>query len=163
MVRPSWSRHHDQSTARPAEEWVRRSAPELRIVPEDPWQTAQDRLAAIRTRLKTITARTVDGRSGPRRHGNESQYLLSGFPRCAAIFPQIVVPRLCYRRRFACADLPHRRHVVGCYEHAAESILIDCTLNLGSGFLAVALALVVVLPVLPVLPLVPVTSTVCPR
>jgi site-specific DNA recombinase len=79
--RNRWGQH-DQS-ARPAEEWLRRSAPELRIVPEHLWQAAQDRLAGIRARLETITGRTVDGRSGPRRRGNESRYLLSGFSRCA--------------------------------------------------------------------------------
>ena len=51
----------------------------------------------------------------------------------------------------------------GCYEQVAESILTDSTLNIGSGFLSVALSLVVVSVVVPVLPLVPVTSTLCPR
>jgi hypothetical protein len=44
---------------------------------------AHGRLTDIRTRLETITGRRVGEASGPRRRGNESSYLLSGFARCA--------------------------------------------------------------------------------
>src|ERR1700688_1128764 len=67
--------HHAPST--------RRRAPELRIVSEALWESAHSRLTAIRTHLEQITGRRVDGKSGPRRRGNESPYLLSGFARCA--------------------------------------------------------------------------------
>jgi hypothetical protein len=79
--RNRWGQH--QQTARSQDEWVRLPAPELRIISEALWESAHSRLTAIRTHLEQITGRRVDGKSDPRRRGNESPYLLSGFARCA--------------------------------------------------------------------------------
>jgi hypothetical protein len=79
--RNRWGQHDQQPRA--AGEWLQLPAPELRIVPEDLWQAAHGRLMSIRARLEKVTGRTMDGKSGPRRRGNDSAYLLSGFARCA--------------------------------------------------------------------------------
>ena len=79
--RDRWGQHHQH--ARPDSEWIRRPAPELRIVSEDLWQAAHGRLAGIRAQLEKATGQAAGGRHGARRRGNESPYLLSGFARCA--------------------------------------------------------------------------------
>ena len=61
-------------SGRPESEWLRREAPELRVVDEDVWAAAHARLAGLRTRLA--------GRAVIRRDV-ESRWLLSGFARCA--------------------------------------------------------------------------------
>ena len=76
----------DQS-ARPAGEWLSIAAPDLRIVPEELWQSAHTRLQGISEHLMKASG----GRIGARRHDIESRFLLSGFARCAvcggAFFP----------------------------------------------------------------------------
>jgi site-specific DNA recombinase len=63
----------------PESEWVKRERPELRIVSDDLWQRAHDRLAATRA----VYLRRNDGRlSSKPESGLESKYLLSGFLRC---------------------------------------------------------------------------------
>jgi site-specific DNA recombinase len=79
--RNRWGQQQQQ--ARPATDWLRVDAPALRIVSDEQWNAAHQRLAGIRSRLEHLTGRAVDGRSGPRRRGNDSAYLLSGFARCA--------------------------------------------------------------------------------
>ena len=69
--RDRWGQH--RTSDRPESEWLRQSAPALRIVSEPIWNAAQSRLAAIRSRLDT---------TGRRRRDVESRYLLSGFARC---------------------------------------------------------------------------------
>ena len=55
----------------------------LRIVPEELWLAAGARLAGIRASLEQVTGHTAGGTRAPRRSGNDSAYLLSGFARCA--------------------------------------------------------------------------------
>lgn len=79
--RNRWGQQHQ--TARPSEEWMRLDVPSVRVVSEGQWHAAHARLSGIRAQLEQVTGRAVDGRHGPRRRGNESAYLLSGFARCA--------------------------------------------------------------------------------
>jgi site-specific DNA recombinase len=65
---------------RPEAEWIRRSAPELRIVSDAQWQAAHDRLGGVRARLAAATGQPL-GNHRPR--DLDSQYLLAGFARCA--------------------------------------------------------------------------------
>jgi site-specific DNA recombinase len=63
----------------PPSEWITVEVPALRIVPEDLWQAAHDRLAATRA----VYARLTDGRLYGRPEGHvESPYLFTGFLRC---------------------------------------------------------------------------------
>lgn len=62
-------RQHD----RPDSEWMRRPAPELRIVGDDVWQAAHARVRGIREHLATVSGVAA----GARRH------LLAGFARCS--------------------------------------------------------------------------------
>jgi site-specific DNA recombinase len=64
---------------RPELEWLRRDAPELRIVPEDLWQAAHARIALSRAHYQLTTKGTRAGR--PR--DVDSKYLLPGLARCA--------------------------------------------------------------------------------
>ena len=73
-----------ESNRGPESEWMRLPAPQLRIVSDDVWHAAHERIAGIRARLAHVTGRAVDGKTGPHRRGNESAYLLSGFARCAS-------------------------------------------------------------------------------
>ncbi len=75
--RDRWGQHRQH--ARPESEWLRISAPELRIVLEPVWNTAHARLARIRANLQTASG----GRMGIRQRDVDSHYLLSGFARCA--------------------------------------------------------------------------------
>jgi DNA invertase Pin-like site-specific DNA recombinase len=74
--RNAWGQQHQ--TARPQEEWIRRPAPTLRIVPEDLWQTAHRYLADARSKY----LRGTDGRLWGRPRTADSKYLLPGFARC---------------------------------------------------------------------------------
>lgn len=74
--RDRWGQKNGE--ARPAADWIRKSAPELRIVPEELWQAAHTRIAESRTYYDKATHGTRQGR--PR--GVESKYLLPGFARC---------------------------------------------------------------------------------
>jgi hypothetical protein len=65
---------------RPESDWIRQSAPALRIVSEDVWRTAHQRMRGIRAHLMKVTG----GHSGKRRTRDiDSRYLLPGFARCA--------------------------------------------------------------------------------
>src|SRR4029453_17577257 len=60
---------------RPDGEWMRHTAPALRIVSEELWTAAHDRLDGVRKQLRT----TKGDRPGARRqHDVESKYLLAG-------------------------------------------------------------------------------------
>ena len=73
----SWGQKNQQ--ARPETEWIRRSAPALRIVSDDQWHAAHGRLAGTRERLK----KAFGSMGHPQTHDIDSRYLLSGFARCA--------------------------------------------------------------------------------
>ena len=74
--RDHWGQHKQH--ARPAAEWMRIPAPELRIVDESVWLSVQARLAAIRARLQAASG----GKLGIRQRDFDSHYLLPGFARC---------------------------------------------------------------------------------
>jgi hypothetical protein len=64
---------------RPESEWLRVERPDLRIVSENAWRAARERLTPIRARLDAASGGTV----GRRRRDSDSPYVLSGFTRCA--------------------------------------------------------------------------------
>ena len=66
-----------RSSDRPAAEWVRRPAPELRIVDDGLWQAAHARITEARALYRDATKGLRGGR--PR---IESKYLLTGLARC---------------------------------------------------------------------------------
>lgn len=74
--RDVWGQHHQSPRSR--DEWLRISAPALRIVSDDLWAAAQMRLQQLRTRLAKVT----NGRAGARARNLDSKYLLVGFARC---------------------------------------------------------------------------------
>ena len=65
--------------ARPEREWLRVSAPELRIVDEAVWNAAHARMSTARSAYERATRGRLFGRP---RTGTESKYLLTGFCRC---------------------------------------------------------------------------------
>ena len=75
-------RHGKRAVARrPESEWVRREAPELRIVTDAQWSVAHERLAATRaTYLAATNGVAFAGRPIP---GTESRHLLTGMLTCA--------------------------------------------------------------------------------
>jgi hypothetical protein len=74
--RNKWGRHHQSS--RPEGEWIRREAPELRIISEDEWQ-AHARLTAARAIYFKGTKGHAFGRPAL---GNPSKYLLTNLALC---------------------------------------------------------------------------------
>jgi site-specific DNA recombinase len=74
--RNRWGQH--QQTARPAGDWLRVPAPQLRIVSDDLWLAAHRRLETARAQYE----RDTHGERRPRRD-RDSRYLLPGFGRCA--------------------------------------------------------------------------------
>jgi site-specific DNA recombinase len=75
--RDRWGQH--RAKGRSATEWIRLPAPNLRIVSDELWHAAHDRLQTVRERYLTATSGRVYGR--PR--DVDSKYLLPGFARCA--------------------------------------------------------------------------------
>jgi site-specific DNA recombinase len=78
-------------TARPESEWVRREAPELRIVSEELWTDAHARLE----KLRALYLRANDGKlHGRPENGTESKYLFTGLLTCGSCGgPMVVVSR----------------------------------------------------------------------
>ena len=122
--RNRWGQHDQQQ--RPVEEWLRIDAPALRIVTEDEWRAAHDRLTSIRSRLEHLTGR-AGGKSGPRRRGNESNYLLSGFGRCARCGAGVGVTSRHHGRNraffYACTAY-HKRGTAVCNNSLAKRLEI---------------------------------------
>jgi DNA invertase Pin-like site-specific DNA recombinase len=78
-------------STRPPSEWIRREAPELRIVSDDLWRRAHERLSATRaTYLAATNGRAFAGRPIP---GTESRYLLTGMLTCAVCTGTMFVQR----------------------------------------------------------------------
>ena len=63
----------------PASEWITVDKPELRVVPEELWQAAHERLERTRRAYLRQTGGKVWGRPET---GTESHYLMSGFAQC---------------------------------------------------------------------------------
>ena len=75
--RDKWGRHHQSN--RPEGEWIRRQAPDLRIVSDDEWNKAHARLSAARA----IYFKTNNGQAfGRPALGNPSKYLLTNLALC---------------------------------------------------------------------------------
>jgi site-specific DNA recombinase len=94
---------------RPAEEWIRLEAPELRIVSEDLWTAAHDRLAQARG---AFARATKNGQllGHPSRLDLDSRYLLSGMARCAECGGAIIAMTRGHGKK--------RGHFYGCgYNH----------------------------------------------
>jgi site-specific DNA recombinase len=89
-------------THRPEPEWIRGTAPELRIVSDEQWQAAHSRLEEVRMQLIAATG----GRLGARRRDVDSHYLLPGFARCAVCGGGIGV--------MSGSRSSARRHMYGC-------------------------------------------------
>jgi DNA invertase Pin-like site-specific DNA recombinase len=97
--------------ARPEGEWLRRPAPELRIVPEDLWQAAHRRLDA--TRALYATGRRATDRP------DQEKYLLSGLATCATCGGSLVAFTRDYKRagqrgRFYGCNYNHKRGAKVC-------------------------------------------------
>ena len=90
---------------RPVEEWVRRDAPELRIVEEALWQAAHQRIAGTRQTYLRGTAGRLWGRPA---NGIESKYLLTGLAACGWCGGTLEV------RSGGGAGRDRRRHFYGC-------------------------------------------------
>jgi site-specific DNA recombinase len=68
-----------QQHGRPAADWVNVAAPQLRIVPDDAWKAAHDRLSASRETYLRTNRGVLWGKPT---NGIDSKYLLSGLARC---------------------------------------------------------------------------------
>ena len=90
---------------RPTEEWVRRDAPELRIVEEALWQATHQRIAGTRQTYLRGTAGQLWGRPA---NGIESKYLLTGLAACGWCGGTLEV------RSGGGAHRDRRRHFYGC-------------------------------------------------
>jgi site-specific DNA recombinase len=95
---------------RPETEWVRFDRPELRIVSADVSAAVRQRIDGIRTGLDRASGRASTGRTGRRRRDIESQYLLSGFARCADCGSSVGVLD---RRQYGCIA-HHKRGTTVC-------------------------------------------------
>jgi site-specific DNA recombinase len=87
----------------PEQEWVRHSVPALRIVSDEQWQAAHERLG----NAKAVYLRGTDGKlHGRPSNGVESKYLLTGLLSCAECGGAMIVVSsgLSHRRRpyYAC-------------------------------------------------------------
>ena len=84
--RDRWGQH-DQQPRRP-DEWLRLDAPHLRIVSDDVWCAAHERLTGIRRQLERATGRPIGGAHGARDGAGTSRRTscpgLRGAPSAAA-------------------------------------------------------------------------------
>jgi hypothetical protein len=90
---------------RPESEWLRIPAPELRIITDDAWSAAHERLAATRAVYLQGTRGRHWGRPAS---GIESKYLLTGFAECAVCHGSLHVRSRSHGRRraffYACSS-----------------------------------------------------------
>jgi site-specific DNA recombinase len=105
--RDTWGRKRQQP--RDASEWLRQDRPDLRIVPDDLWRAAHERLAGA----KDDYVRRNAGRSwGRPTNGTESKYLLTGLAQCGRCNGGLCVQTRSHggRRAFfyACSSYYHR-------------------------------------------------------
>lgn len=92
--RNPWGRA--ERSARAAEDWIRVEAPHLRIVPEDAWFAARERLEEARRVYLRGTKGQLWGRPG---HGVDSKYLLTGLMRCDECGGSVYVKTRAHGRR----------------------------------------------------------------
>ncbi len=107
--RDAWGRHAQH--ARPKAEWMRRDAPELRIVSEALWQAAHARLGAARATYMKGTQGNPWGRPPT---GGTTKYLLSGLSRCATCGGGLLVKSRDHGRRRAFYYGCSGYHMRGC-------------------------------------------------
>ncbi|MPZ18097.1 MAG: hypothetical protein GEV06_09320 [Luteitalea sp.] len=127
--RNQWGIKEQRST--PEAEWLRLSAPELRIVSDDLWNAAHARLAGSRETYVRGTGGRLWGRPP---NGVASKYLLSGLARCGQCGGSIIVrTRASGRKRtawYACSSYHVRGRTV-CTNHlevpleAVDAALFD--------------------------------------
>ncbi len=94
-----------KTSDRPEREWIRAQVPALRVVSDQLWNAAQARLVGIKTHLATVNG----GRPG-RRRDRDSEYLLTGFARCAICGGSLCVMN---RTTYACMTF-HKRGTTVC-------------------------------------------------
>ena len=108
---------------RPESEWIRREAPELRIVTEAQWDAAHARLDGARQNYLRGTGGQLWGRPSS---GIESKYLLTGFAICAACGGSLHVRTRDYRQRrvpfYGCSSF-HLRGRAVCENNLELSML----------------------------------------
>ena len=104
---------------RPESEWLRQSAPELRIVPEALWNVAHARLATFRAAYLRSTNGQLHGRPSA---GVESKYLLTGLATCAVCGGGMIVKSRDYgsRRKFAYTCAYHHQRGRSVCENGLE-------------------------------------------
>jgi site-specific DNA recombinase len=110
--RDKWGQHRQQS--RPQADWLTISAPHLRIVSDELWNSAHERL---RTSRETYL-RTTDGQLfGKPTNGMESKYLLTGLMRCGICGGGMYTTSRSHGKRraylYACAAF-HKRGATVC-------------------------------------------------
>jgi DNA invertase Pin-like site-specific DNA recombinase len=105
--RDTWGRKHQQPRA--AGEWIRQDRPELRIVADDLWQAAHDRLGGAREDYIRRNAGRVWGRPV---NGTDSKYLLTGLAQCALCGGGLFIHSRSHGARrahfYACSTYYHR-------------------------------------------------------
>ncbi len=111
---------------RPEHEWIRVSAPDLRIVSDELWEATHARMVATRDAYVRATKERPGGRPVA---GTESKYLLTGFAACAACGGSLIVRSRDYgsQRRFSyrCAYNFQRGHTVCINALEAPMLLTD--------------------------------------
>jgi len=96
---------------RPENQWIRREAPELRIISDSLWQRAHERLAATRaTYLAATNGVAFAGRPIP---GTESAYLLTGMASCGVCTGTMFAHRHGHQDREFFSYLCTRHHTRG--------------------------------------------------
>jgi DNA invertase Pin-like site-specific DNA recombinase len=105
--RDKWGQRHQHP--RPADEWVQREAPDLRIVSEALWTAAHGRLAGAR---EDYLHRNTGRAWGRPVNGTESRYLLSGLAQCGICGGGLCVQSRSHGRQraffYACSSFHHR-------------------------------------------------------
>jgi len=101
------------TSARDEGQWVRVSAPDLRIVPEELCEAVETRRTDARRSYLTATKGERFGRPA---NGVESKYLLTGLARCGCCGGSLVVRSRSHGRRrasfYACSAFHHRGRTV---------------------------------------------------
>jgi site-specific DNA recombinase len=130
-TRNVWKHGKRTKIAIPEKDWIKVSAPHLRVVSDNLWKRVQDRLAKT---LETYPGRKTDGRlAGRREAGLVSQYLLSGFLRCGICGSNMFVTARSGRwgvKRYYICTTAHTRGSAACsntkgvpYEPLTESVI----------------------------------------
>ena len=131
--RDAWGRQHQQ--ARPEAEWMRVEAPEIRIVSNELWKAAHDRLDSARKNYLRSHNGQLWGRPPS---GVESKYLLVGQARCGLCGGSIEARSRSHRSRrayfYACSSYWRRGKAVCENRHeipmkVADAIVLNTLLD----------------------------------